>query len=252
MNAGPEPNPLTESPEGSAYLLSLEDLLRVVWQRLWVILLVVVLVVVATVGYGLSQTPSYEASIKMWIGLKQDAQGAASEGLGSEVMGLQQLTLTMVEAVDTRRVAEAVIREQDLQVSPEVLLENVSVEQLGSSQFIEVSYRDSNPRRAQQVADTIGEVFSRQVAEESPSTNAIAATLWDRAPVPEDPVSPDFLIYTLVALVLGTMLGVGLAFVLEYLDDSWRSAEEVEQVSGVPTFGIIPEFKVPKRQKGKG
>jgi capsular polysaccharide biosynthesis protein len=42
---------------------------------------------------------------------------------------------------------------------------------------------------------------------------------------------------------------VGLAFVLEFLDDHWRSPGEVEQVTGVPTLGIIREFKVAKNRK---
>jgi hypothetical protein len=42
------------------------------------------------------------------------------------------------------------------------------------------------------------------------------------------------------------MLGIGLAFLLEYWDDDWRSPEEVEQISGVPTFGVIPLFEILK------
>jgi receptor protein-tyrosine kinase len=45
------------------------------------------------------------------------------------------------------------------------------------------------------------------------------------------------------------MLGTGLAFLLEYLDDSWSSPEEMEQVSGTPTLGIIPGFSASKSQK---
>jgi capsular polysaccharide biosynthesis protein len=44
--------------------------------------------------------------------------------------------------------------------------------------------------------------------------------------------------------LLGSLLGVGLAFLLEYVDDSWTSPDEVEEVSGVPTFGVIPAFGV--------
>jgi capsular polysaccharide biosynthesis protein len=57
-----------------------------------------------------------------------------------------------------------------------------------------------------------------------------------------------------LALVLGGMLGAGLAFLLEYLDDRWRSPEEAEQVSGVPTLGQIPRFEVSegKRRAKKG
>jgi capsular polysaccharide biosynthesis protein len=46
------------------------------------------------------------------------------------------------------------------------------------------------------------------------------------------------------------MIGVGLAFLLDYLDDDWRSPDEVEQVSRVPTFGVIPTFKLHKRKGG--
>lgn len=85
----------------------------------------------------------------------------------------------------------------------------------------------------------------------SPGANAITATVWERAIVPEEPVSPNPLRDGLLALMLGLMLGTGAAFLLEYLDDSWRSPEEAEQVSGVPTFGMVPAFKVkaPKDKK---
>ncbi len=65
-------------------------------------------------------------------------------------------------------------------------------------------------------------------------------------------MSPNPVRNGLLALAIGLMFGVGLAFLLEYLDDSWQSPEEVEQVSGVPTFGIISEFKMPKGQKKGG
>jgi capsular polysaccharide biosynthesis protein len=70
--------------------------------------------------------------------------------------------------------------------------------------------------------------------------------VWEYATVPGAPESPDPLRNGLVALALGLLLGMGLAFLLEYLDDSWRSPEEVEQASGIPMFGVIPKFDVAK------
>jgi capsular polysaccharide biosynthesis protein len=99
------------------------------------------------------------------------------------------------------------------------------------------------------VANTTGEVFSEQVSEVSPGANAITATVWERAVIPEEPVSPNPLRDGLLALMLGLMIGTGIAFLLEYLDDSWRSPEEAEQVSGVPTFGMVPAIDVPKDKK---
>jgi len=64
-------------------------------------------------------------------------------------------------------------------------------------------------------------------------------------------VSPDPLRNALIALVLGSLLGVALAFVLEFVDDSWDSPEEVEEVSGIPTLGVVPRFEVAASQTGE-
>jgi capsular polysaccharide biosynthesis protein len=158
----------------------------------------------------------------------------------------------MTDLAHSHRVAEAVIRQERLSTSSEDFLKNLSVEQVPNTQDIEVAYTDTDPERAQRVVNAVGEVFSREVAEVSQSTNAITATLWDRAAVPEEPVSPIPLLNGLLALLLGLMLGVGLAFLLEYLDDSWRSPEEVEQLTGVPTYGVIPTMAFSKDKEGQG
>jgi capsular polysaccharide biosynthesis protein len=224
------------------YYLHTGDLLRVVWRRLWVIALVAIIVTGAAVGFSLLQTPQYEASIKVLIGQKQKFS-KSSGNLGQDIQGLQLLTQTMAEVAHTRSVATAVIEDLDLQTSPEGFLRNMSVEQAAETQVIEISYEDPSPEKAQLVANTIGNVFSEQVSEFSPQANAVSATVVEPAALPENPVSPQPIRNGLLALMTGIMLGLILAFLLEYRDDSWRSPEEAEQVSGVPTFGIIPEFE---------
>lgn len=247
IGAQPDPATTVEAPQDE-YVLSVGDLFGVLWRRLWAILLVALLLAASVVVFDLLRTPTYEGTIKVLVGQQQDSDLPTSN-LGSDVMGLQQLTRTMAEAVATRPVAEAVIEERNLQISSEDFLENLSVEQVAETQFIEVSYEDESPREAQEIANAVGEVFSEQVSEVSPSANSITATVWERAALPDSPAGPNPVRDGLLALVLGGMLGVALAFLLEQLDDRWRSPEEVERVSGVPTFGVIPEFKVPK---GKG
>jgi polysaccharide biosynthesis transport protein len=41
-------------------------------------------------------------------------------------------------------------------------------------------------------------------------------------------------------LVIGVVLGAGLALLLEVFDDRWQSPEEVEEYSGMPTLGVVP------------
>jgi len=230
------------------YILSLRDFLRVIRRRLWIIGLVAIVLTGAAVGFSLAQTPMYEASIKILVGQER---GTSETPVG--VYDLQQLSRTMAGGVASRPVAEAVIRQQDLRITTNEFLEkHLSVEQEPETQWIQVNYRDSNPETAQRVANAVGDVFSKQISEVSPSANAITATVWERAVVPDEPVSPNPIRNGLLALVLGLMIGVGLAFLVEYLDDSWRSPEEMEQISGAPTFGIIPELNFPTSQKGTG
>jgi len=249
----PEPSALTgaEAPRGDN-LLSLQAILQVIRRRwFWVALVVLLLVGTALVRSYL-ETPIYQASIKILIGQELGDPDRPSS-LTGDVQGLQQFTRTAAGVVQTRPVAEGVIQELNLDMTPEAFLGNLSVEPVAETQIIQVNYTDSDPQRAKQIADTIGEVFSKQVSEVSPNANSITATLWERAIVPEVPISPNPQRSAFLALVLGMIGGVGLALFLEYSDDSWRSPEEVEQISGLPTFGVIPQYKVsrPKAKKGK-
>ena len=233
-------------PQQHDDILLAKDLFRAIWRRLWIVGLVTLVLTGAVVGLGLSQTPIFEASIKVLVGREQGLTETPSD-----VLGLQQLTQTMAEVANTRTVANAVIEELDLQTTPESFLANMSVEQLGESQVIQISYADPDPEKARLVADTIGKTFSEQVSNVSSGANAITATTWEQAATPKYPVSPNWMRNGLLALVVGLMLGIGLALLLEYLDDTWRSPEEVEQISGVPTLATIREFKAPRGTKKK-
>jgi capsular polysaccharide biosynthesis protein len=237
MGAVPGPPLYGQGAEGE-HVVSIMDSLRVLWKRLWIIISVMVVLTGAAVGFSLLQTPIYQASIMILVG-----QGSGVAENPERVGALEQVTKTMTEGVESRPVAEAVIRELGLEIGQGDFLNNLTAQQIPDTQFIQVNYTDTSPERASQVANTTGEVFSDAVAEVTPENQVLTATVWERAVVPSEPVSPQPVRNALVALVLGLILGTALAFLLEYLDDRWRSPEEAEEISGVPTFGVIPEFK---------
>jgi capsular polysaccharide biosynthesis protein len=113
-----------------------------------------------------------------------------------------------------------------------------------------VTYTDSDPDRTQRIANTAGQVLSERISDVSPGGSAVTATVWDAASLPDSPISPNPVRNILLALLVGLMIGVGLALLLDYLDDDWSSPEEVERISGVPTFAVVPSFKVRKIKKG--
>ena len=57
-------------------------------------------------------------------------------------------------------------------------------------------------------------------------------------------VSPDSWRNIKMAIVIGLMLGLGLAFLFEYLDNTIKTPEELEQVLNLPYLGLIPLLDV--------
>lgn len=205
------------------YVFPLSRLFWVVWTRLWLVVLVAIMFAGATVGFTALQPPMYRASVQLLVG--QD-QGLIEHPADAE--GLEQLTQTLVRAVTTRPVAEDVITRLDLNMTPKDLLDNLTAEQIPSTQFIQLDYKDPNPERARKVANTVAEVFAKRIAGlKGADSSNITVTVWEEAVTPSIPVSPRPKRNGALALVLGGFTGVCLAFLAEYRDEKsgkppWR------------------------------
>ena len=73
-----------------------------------------------------------------------------------------------------------------------------------------------------------------------------AARIVSEAVYNPQPVSPNPLRNALLGLSLGLVLGIGLALLNEYLDNTLKSTEEVEGALGAPVLGLIPLEKLEK------
>ena len=176
---------------------------QILRRRLWTIVLVVVVITGSTLAFSLYQTPTYEASIKILVGQKSRAKS----NLGSSISGLQTFTLTVARAVPTTPIAEAVVERLNLpNGSAGKVIRNMSVEQDPGTMFIDVTYTDSDPKRAQLVANAIGQVVSQKIGEVSLGANRITAALWQPAQLPSTPVSPNPLRNGLLAFVASLSL----------------------------------------------
>jgi capsular polysaccharide biosynthesis protein len=154
----------------------------------------VVIVAMAVTSASLMQTPTYEASAQVLAAQKQGDPGQPQ----------QTIILETMHAIDSRPVAEEAIQRLGLpMVEPADLLDNLTVEQVEGTLFIVLTYEDSDPMRARLIANTVGQVASEFISERSSS---FRATVWEKAALPEYPVSPRPLRNGLLTLVIGLVL----------------------------------------------
>lgn len=73
---------------------------------------------------------------------------------------------------------------------------------------------------------------------------AVNVRIVDRAVIPVSPVKPRKLLNIALSILIGLGLGVGLAFFFEYLDNTFRTPEDVEDALNIPFLGIFPHIKL--------
>lgn len=124
----------------------------------------------------------------------------------------------------------------------------------------EMQGRELEYKRLEGLADSKKEVYSNLLirlkeAELQADARANNVRILDEALVPEVPVSPRMVLNLAVAGVLALLGGFGLAFLLEQLDSSVKTQEQLERDYGLTFLGIIPSIRSIKgssRFEGKG
>lgn len=79
--------------------------------------------------------------------------------------------------------------------------------------------------------------------QNSSTSGSNLLTVVDPASPAIEPSSPRILLNALLAAIVGLMLAIGVAFLIDYLDDTMKSPEDVEVATGLPTLGTIIRMK---------
>jgi polysaccharide biosynthesis transport protein len=102
-----------------------------------------------------------------------------------------------------------------------------------------------------QLYDSIlGRYKEINLAGEIPASNV---SILDRAEIPTRPSKPNKRLNLMLGALLGLMGGLGLALLLEHLNNTLRTPEEVERFLRLPNLVVVPDFlSLPKpRKNGK-
>ena len=89
-------------------------------------------------------------------------------------------------------------------------------------------------------SELLGQLKGVKVAS-TVGTNNIS--IIDKAGVPYEKHKPKLRNNVAFGLLLGLMLGMGAAFLREFMDDTLKGSDELERVTGLPVLGLLPNIK---------
>lgn len=225
--------------------LDLREVFRITRRRFWLILTIPLLAATAAgiVSVYFLQ-PLYSSSSTIWV---------IKEGSGltnmSDLQFNRSITKTYAEVAKSRAVMREVSNKLAAQgISVSGLQGRLVVTPVRDTEILSFTVVDPDPVMAAKLADAVAEVFRTQIRSYVKVDNVVVV---DPAIVPSRPFTPRVPNNILLALAAGGVLAAALALLLEYLDTTVKSPDDVVRHLGVPVLGIIPAFEDTEVEKGR-
>jgi succinoglycan biosynthesis transport protein ExoP len=97
-------------------------------------------------------------------------------------------------------------------------------------------------KRDAQTTEKLYKALLERMGETTVASTMVAGTVGviDPPEAPFDPYLPKPLLFLALSGVMGLFLGVGTAFLVEYMDNSIKTTEDVERVVQLPSLGVVP------------
>ena len=144
------------------------------------------------------------------------------------------------ETIKTKDLVSRSLNGTSIKLEPQKVLNNVTVVSVTDTQILQIKYKSKNPKEAEVVIEKIAEEFIKTSTELVPNGNI---KIIEAVELPENPISPNKKMNIAIAFLLGLMVSVGLAFLLEFLDNIFKNKEQLERELDIPVLGAIPNIK---------
>jgi polysaccharide biosynthesis transport protein len=220
--------------------VELKDYIRIIRKR-WRIIIAAMLVVLAGAALATALSPKvYEATTQLFV---STSGGNDSSALLQGSSFTQQRVKSYADVITTPKVLDPVIAALKLNTTAEKLATHVTATVPLDTVLIEVAVTDASPRVAAEVANSVGEQFTNTVADlESVAdgkSSPVKVTVVSVPTVPTAPISPKPTRNLALGVVLGLLLGLGLALLRDLLDTTIKGEKDCADVTDATVIGSI-------------
>jgi len=216
-------------------IIKIEDLIKILKNR-WkmIISITIILTIFSIIMSFYIISPTYEAGTKVFIGKENSKNINYSD---NDVNMYQKLLKTYAEVIATNNLVKKAIDKEGLDITSEDVLKGLTVTPRTDTQILEIKYRSKNKVLARDVIDSITNEFIESSTELIPNGDV---KIIEKVKMPESPVSPNKKMNIAIAFLLGLMISVGLSFLLDAMNNTLKTKEELELILKLPVIGAIP------------
>jgi non-specific protein-tyrosine kinase len=182
-------------------------------------------------------TPIYRASTTLLINQTQTPGVIAY----NDILTSERLTKTYSELVTKRPVLEEVISLVGQPKDAETLRDMVSVSVIRDTQLLRLSVESDDPALATILANATAQAFIAENDMKDLSRPG-GVSVVELATMPTSPVKPQVGLSVVLGLIAGLVVAAGLVLLMDYLDDTVKSEQDVERVAGLTTLGLVARF----------
>ncbi|MED4534446.1 Wzz/FepE/Etk N-terminal domain-containing protein [Metabacillus fastidiosus] len=226
--------------------ISLKELFQTLKKHFLLIILITVLAIVSSgiISYFFV-TPIYQSSTQILVNQTKDDRQFYDY---SEVQTNLQLINTYKAIIVSKVILEKVIEKENLNMSVSSLKRTIAVSNEQESQVVNITVQNENPKQAAIIANTVASVFKENIPE---IMNVNNVSILAEAEIGENPspIKPKPTLNMAIALVIGLMAGVGISFLIEYLDNTVKTEQDIELQLEMPVLGTIATIDISKEMK---
>lgn len=222
--------------------LDLRDYIKVIRKRIWLLLVIVLIVPAVTAVYSYYFIkPVYQASTKLIVNKQNEKVGTSDLSINDVNLNIRIID-TYKEVIKTPYIMETVAQEySQFGLTAEQLIQKVKVSSVNNTQVMTLAVQDYSYNKAAQIVNAVSKVFQRDVAKVMKVDNVSILSEANEGANPA-PVKPNPKLNIAISFVVALMGAVGLIFLLEYLDDSIKTENDVMEYLGIPTLSMIAKI----------
>ena len=229
--------------------IDLKEIFSIFWKKkVEIILIIAIFAVLGYIYTTVFTTPMYTSSTTLVLAGTNDetAEGEQDSITTTDLTLNSKLVSTYSQLVKSNKVVRQVISNLGIDISEETLRNNISVSSVSDTELIRITVTTDNPQYSADIANETAKVFTDEVAEIYNINNVHVV---DTAEESQTPSNINHKKDIIMFVVIGVVVTIAYVIIVNMLDTTVKTEEEIESLVKLPVLATIPMYDVSESKR---